>query len=289
MFDRFATGYHIGRSCWAVLRDDKKLLLFPLISGIACLVILSSFALPIAIFQPQGLAALFDGDNARDAAQNLPWWVWALTFAFYFCNYFVIYFFNAALVHCALFRFRGMESGVDDGLRAAVRRLPEIIGWAVVSATVGLLLKAIENSHKNASSLISALLGTAWAILTYFVVPVLVVERVGPLQAIARSGQIVKNTWGEALGGRIGLWWFLLPFWLVGIVLFIGGAFLCGAVLPLGIALLAVAVLYMIVLGLVNSALETILLSGLYLYATRGEVPEQMDREVLQNAFYSRP
>src|SRR5712664_632530 len=109
MFDRFFTGFSAARSCWEILREDKKLLLFPLISGIACLVVLLSFLLPLAVIQPQALMVLFD-DDPRAAAGQVPWWAWLLLFAFYFCNYFVIYFFNAALIHCALFRFRGIPT-----------------------------------------------------------------------------------------------------------------------------------------------------------------------------------
>jgi ABC-type multidrug transport system fused ATPase/permease subunit len=287
MFDRFFTGFSAARSCWEILREDKKLVLFPLISGIACLIVVLSFFLPLAVIQPRALMALFD-DDPRAAAGQVPWWFWVLLFAFYFCNYFVIYFFNAALIHCALFRFRGIPTSVNDGLWAATQRLPQILAWSFVSATVGLLLKAIENSHERAGELISSIAGTAWSIVTYFVMPVLIVEKVGPFEAIARSARILKSTWGEALGGRIGIRWFMLPFWLIGIVVGVGGFFLLGSALPLGVALLALAVVYLIVLALVNAALETILLSGLYLYATQGEVPAGMDRNVLKGAFAAK-
>jgi hypothetical protein len=287
MFDRFFTGFSAARSCWEILREDKKLLLFPLISGIACLIVVLSFFLPLAVIQPRALMALFD-DDPRAAAGQVPWWFWVVLFAFYFCNYFVIYFFNAALIHCALFRFRGIPTSVNDGLWAATQRLPQILAWSFVSATVGLLLKAIESSHERAGQLISSIAGTAWSIVTYFVMPALIVEKVGPFEAIARSARILKNTWGEALGGRIGIRWFMLPFWLIGILLGIGGFFLLGPALPLGVLLLALAVIYLIVLALVNAALETILLSGLYLYATQGEVPTGMDRNVLKGAFAAK-
>jgi hypothetical protein len=287
MFDRFLTGFTAARNCWEILRQDKKLLLFPLISGIACFVVLLTFFVPLAVIQPRALLALFD-NNPRTAAGQAPWWCWLLLFAFYCCNYFVIYFFNAALIHCSMFHFRGVPTSVQDGLWAATQRLPQILAWSFVSATVGLLLKAIENSHERAGQFISALAGAAWSILTYFVVPVLIVEKVGPFEAIARSARLLKRTWGEALGGRIGIGWFLLPFWLIGIVLVVGGIFLLGTALPLGVLLLVVAVVYMVALGLVNSALETILLSGLYLYATQGEVPAGMDRSVVQGAFAAK-
>jgi Family of unknown function (DUF6159) len=127
-----------------------------------------------------------------------------------------------------------------------------------------------------------------WTVVTYFVLPVLIVEKVGPIRAVGRSAKILPETWGEALGGRIGIGWFLLPFWLVGFLLLIGGFALLHSVMVLGIAMIAVAIAAMLLLGLVGSALETILLSGLYLYATQGEVPAEMNRKMLKRAFTAR-
>jgi hypothetical protein len=287
MFDRFYTGFTAARDCWAILRQDKKLLILPLLSGLACLLILLSFALPLAALRPQELEALLDR-NPRDRFIQTPPWFWSLVFAFYFCNYFVVYFFNAALVHCALFRFREIPVGIGDGLRAATRRLPQLLAWALVSATVGLALRMIENANGLFGRIVSALLGTTWTVLTYFVVPVLVVERVGPLRAVKRSAQILCDTWGEALGGRVGIGWFLLPFWLLGFGLIVLGAYLLGPAQVIGLVVIGLAVVYLVVLGLVNAALETILLAGLYLYATQGEIPEELDRATLEQAFEVR-
>lgn len=88
-------------------------------------------------------------------------------------------------------------------------RLPQIFAWALVSATVGVLLKLVENAHEKIGQFISAILGTAWTVVTFFVVPVLVVEKVGPFEAIKRSIALLKKTWGEALAGNFGLGLFM--------------------------------------------------------------------------------
>src|SRR5262249_51826250 len=163
----------------------------------------ASFATPFAL-HPQWLRGLVE-KNAQgdfDFANQLPGWVWVVMFAYYFCNYFVVVFCNSALISCALIRFNGGTPTVGDGLQAAASRLPQILAWALVSATVGILLKAVENVHERAGQLISGLLGLAWTVLTYFVVPVLVVEKVGPFEAIRRSMAILRKTWGEALVGQ---------------------------------------------------------------------------------------
>ncbi len=286
-FDRFSTGFSVASDCWDVLKKDKKLLLFPLVSGLACFVVLMSFAIPIAVLRPHELNGFLDEDPQAKIF-NSPIWFWLAMFAFYFCNYFIIYFFNAALIHCALFRFRGMELSVNDGFWAATRCLPQILGWALVSATVGVTLKIIESTSDWVGRLVVVILGTTWTVVTYFVLPVLIVEKIGPIRAVGRSAKILADTWGEAIGGRIGIGWFLLPFWVLGILLLIGGVALLKSAMVLGIIMIAVAIAAFVLLGLVGSALETILLSGLYLYATQGEAPREMSRRMLKRAFTPR-
>ena len=47
MFERVANGWELAKASWGVLKLDKELLLFPLMSGIAWLIVLASFALPL--------------------------------------------------------------------------------------------------------------------------------------------------------------------------------------------------------------------------------------------------
>ncbi|MCI0464887.1 MAG: DUF6159 family protein, partial [Gemmataceae bacterium] len=133
--------------------------------------------------------------------------------------------------------------------------------------------------------LISALLGSAWTVLTYFVVPVLVVEKVGPFQAVQRSLALLRKAWGEALVGHMGIGLFVFLFSLLGIGLFVVGGFLCLSVPVLGVAVLALAVGYCIALMAVSSALNGIFLGALYQYAAFGEVPGGFERGTLEGAF----
>jgi hypothetical protein len=265
------------------LRNDKRLIVFPVLSGLSALVVILSFVVPLAIIRPAFLMAVIDEKHID--VQHTPIWFWVVTFLFYFCNYFVIYFFNAALVHCAISHFRGEPVPPSEGLRAAGRRFPELLAWAFVSATVGLILKLIENANEKVGSFVSAILGSAWTVVTYFVVPVLVVEKVGPMQAVQRSWQILRKTWGEAIGGHVGVGWALLPFWLLGVLGALLGALALIKAPVLGVAILAVTVVYFLVLGLVDATLKGILLGALYLYSTHGEVPEEFQREVLGQSF----
>src|SRR5262249_5759623 len=152
-----------------------------------------------------------------------PVWVYAVSFAFYFCTYFVIIFCNSALVSCAMLRFNGETPRLSDGFRVAMARLPQIFAWAVVSATVGVLLKVIENVHEKVGEIVASILGTVWSVVTFFVVPILVVEKVGPFTAISRSVSLLKKTWGEALVGNMGLNFILFLLFIPIILVFIAG------------------------------------------------------------------
>jgi hypothetical protein len=284
MFSRLSASWDLACSSWRVLRTDKKLIVFPILSGLGCLLVLASFVLPFAL-RPQWLE--WAGQVVQEGRQP-PWWVYAVAFAYYFCTYFVIIFCNAALVTCALIRFNGGTPTLADGLAAACRRLPQIVAWALVSATVGLLLKVLENAHEKLGRIISAILGTAWSVMTYFVVPVLVVEQVGPLHAIGRSLSILRRTWGEALVGKLGLGLFLFLLTLPGILLLVAGVVLAPHVFALGVALAAGAFLYFVALSAVGSALNGIFVGALYQYAAQGKVPDGFDDRVMARAFQPR-
>ena len=261
---------------------DKHLIVFPIVSGILFMIVLASFAVP--------LATLVDWtrfDQQMQANNNKPpAWIYAVSFAFYFCTYFVIIFCNSALISCAMMRFNGQQPSVGDGFRMAMARLPQIFAWALVSATVGVLLKVIENAHEKVGYYVAMLLGSAWSIMTFFVVPVLVVEKTGPFEAVGRSLSLLRRTWGEALVGRLGLGLFLFLLFIPVLLLFVAGilAFAKGMV-PVGIALIVVAVIALLLHSAISSALNTILLAALYQYAADDRVPDEFDRHTFAGAF----
>jgi len=261
--------------CWQVLKQEKSLLVFPLISGICCLLLLVSFAIPIyssGVWHPPG-------QNATTQQQVV---YYGTLFVFYFCNYFIIVFFNAGIVACATTRMSGGNPTIADGFRAATSRLPVIVGWALVSATVGLILRIIEDRSEKVGRIVAGLFGMAWTVVSFLVVPILVVENKGPIPALKDSTVLLKKTWGEQLVSNFsfGLIFALLS--LPGLALIFLGVM---AGHPVVMALcVVVAVIYLIVLGLVQSALQSIFQAALYLYARDGQVPEGFRAEVLGNA-----
>ena len=264
---------------WRVLMLDKELLVFPLLSGIACLLVLGAF-----------FAGIFATGATQGGKAHEEALVWVLAFVYYFVNYFVIVFFNSALVACAMIRFRGGDPTVADGLRAASARLPQILAWSLLAATVGIVLRALQERFQLLGRIVIALLGAAWTIATFFIVPVLVVEKAGPFDAVKRSTTLMKQTWGESLVSHVGIGV------VTGILTFLAVLLAGAATVMLFVQTQSMAVLIgggvvilvvLVLAALISSALNTIVLSALYLYAAEKQVPQAFDG-VAQVAFASK-
>ncbi len=274
--NKISRTWSLMSECWQILKQDKRILLFPLISGICCLLLLASFAIPLyatGAWHPPG--------RHSTPAQQVAYY--AVLFVFYVCNYFIITFFNAAIIGWTALRLGGGRPTLALGLRMAAARLHLIIGWALVSATVGLIIRIIEDRSDKIGSFVAGLIGMAWTIISFFVVPVLVLENKGPIKALQESTSLLKRTWGEQLTSRFsfGLIFFLLTLPAVAVVAL---AFMAGGV-TVGIIAIVPAVIYVIVLSLVQSALQAIFQTVLYMYAQSGQIPSGFDPDTLKGAW----
>lgn len=280
MFGRISYTFSLMSASWQVLKSDKKLLLFPLLSGICCLLVVASFAVPLLLTDSWEPPSGQEATTAQEVAY------YGLLFLFYFCNYFVIIFFNSALITCAVVRLRGGDTTVGQGLRAALWRVHLIAGWALVSATVGLVLRIIEDRSKTVGQIVAGILGMAWTVVTYLAVPVLVVEGAGPAKTFKRSAQLLKSSWGEQLigGFAFGVVFLLLAL-VAGVPVVLG--VLAGTSVTLAVGI-AVAVVYLVVLGLVQSVLQAVFQAALYLYANDRKAPPEFGGALLKGALYRR-
>lgn len=274
-FSKVSYTWEAMGACWEVLKENKNLLLFPLFSGIACFVILASFAIPIILTD----AWRFPGGE-EDPLMQVAYY--GTLFLFYFCNYFVITFFNAAIIGAAIQHLRGREATFGSAMKAATIRLPQILGWALVSATVGLILRAIEERSEWVGQIVAGILGAVWTMTTFLVVPVLVVEGKGPIEAFGRSASLLKKTWGEQIIGNFSFGLIFLLLAIPGFIVFAIGIALGGAIGA--IVAITAAVVYLIVLSLVQSALQSIFQAVLYVYARKGKAPRGFSREMLGEA-----
>jgi hypothetical protein len=222
-----------------------------------------------------------------NAKQILPV---VISFAFYLATSFVIVFFNTALVCCALIRFSGGNPTLGDGLNAAVARLPQILGWVLLTATVGIILRQIEERVPLVGRLAVSLIGMAWAVVTFMVVPVLAAEKLGPFAAVKRSASLLRKTWGESLAGQVSLsavqFVFMLPV-ILGLV--IAGFFSAatGSIWPIAVVGV-VAVPLVILLAITFSTLQQIFLAAVYQYAAQGTVPDGFSQDLIESAFKTK-
>jgi hypothetical protein len=264
---------------WRILKQDKEMLIFPLISGICCIIVIASFAIPIISTESWQLP-----EEGMSTNQQVAYY--GTLFVFYIVNYFIIIFFNSAIIACAAIRMQGGDPTVGDGFRAAAGRLPLIFGWALVSATVGLVLRIIEDKSKTIGNIVAGLLGMAWTVVSFLVVPILVIEKKSPLTALKESTILLKKTWGQQLIGNFS---FGFIFFLLNIPAFviIALGFFSGS-LPVLITCSIIGVIYIIVVALIQSALQAIFQAALYFYAREGQAPAGFDTQTLEDSLTVR-
>ncbi len=280
MFERFSRSWSLIKASAGVLAKDKELLLFPLLSSICTLIVAAAFVLPMF-----GLGAL---DGLREGGgQGLSLAVYVVAFLFYLVQYFVIFFFNSALVGAAMIRLDGGDPSVRDGLRIAASKALPILGYAAIAATVGMILRAVQERAGWIGRIVAGLLGVAWTVASFLVVPVLVSRDIGPIEAVKESALLLKKTWGENLIGQggVGLVFGLILFAvvLVGTAAIVGAA-MTGSGVLVGLVV-AVFVVALLVTGRVQAALSGIYSAALYRYASGEGATEGFDARLLEHAF----
>ncbi|CAH0203813.1 hypothetical protein SRABI118_01807 [Massilia sp. Bi118] len=277
MFDRLKRSFRLVGASAEVLRQDKHLMLFPIISGLALLVVLAAFALPLF-----GLASI-DGIGQGGA--------YSAAFLFYIVQYFVIFYYNTALVGAVMIRLDGGSPTLRDGLRIANGRIGTIFGYAVISATVGVILRAIQERVGFIGRLIAGLLGAGWTVATFLVVPVIASGERGAMDSISESTALLKRTWGENVAGQVGL---STAFGLLYFFLIAGGVVLTLFMVKLGAApalyflFATFAVLAGLACMLVHATLSGIYSAVLYRYAVGGSDAPGFDHGALASAFQQK-
>lgn len=273
MFEKFSRSWELVKASAGVLRSDKELMLFPLISGAATLVVMATFLIPVFALR------IFEQGIGVGGA--------VLGFLFYFCQYSVIIFFNCALVGAAMIRLDGGDPTLRDGFDAARSRLPSILGYAAIAATVGVFLQALKNKDNNfIVRLIGSGLGAAWTLATFLVVPVLVSRDIGPIDALKESVALLKRTWGENAIGNVGMG---AAFGLITFLFLLVGAGMTFAAYQVSLALAigvgALFLLGVLLLGIYQAALSGVYSAALYRYAVSHEAPAAFRGAMLEDAF----
>lgn len=276
MFDRLKRSFQLARASVQILRQDNHLLLFPVISAIALVLVLVAFALPVFGF------ASIDGLGQGG--------FYSVAFLFYVVQYFVIVYFNIALVGAVMIRLDGGSPTLGDGLRIANGRLAAILGYAVISATVGVVLRAIQERVGFLGRLIVGLIGAGWALATCMVVPVIAATDRGAIDAVSESTALLKRTWGEnvagqaGIGAAFGLIYVGLTIVAITLAMIIIPATSAGGMTPLFVLAVVVTLVFLACI-LAHSTLSGIYSAVLYRYAVTGSETPGFDGGLLGDAF----
>jgi hypothetical protein len=260
---RIGRSFQLVRQSCRILMRDKELMVLPLISGIVMVAVVGSIAFGFGLDASKG-----DGPDVY-----LPF------FLMYLAMYAIGIFFQAAVVAGATERMRGGDPTVRSAPAAAGRRLGPIVMWAVVAATLGMAIRAIHDRVGFVGRIIASLIGAAWSLATFFVVPVLVLEDRPVGESFTRSLSVFKQAWGETVVGGTNLNVAAVCAW-VTLVAIVG---LLASVV--GVMALVVFVVGAILLMIVFSALQGVYVASLYRYATEGLPPSGFDKTLLDRAF----
>lgn len=301
MFASFSQSWALTRDSWRVVRSDREILLFPLLGGFGVVLVTLLFAVPLAL---TNLSRALDSGRPGTVAIAI-----VVLWAFLYCQTVVLLFAQSAVVGAAMIRLQGGDPTVGDGLRTATSRFHLIAGYAAISATVGVLLQVIDALLRSAEreaekegnvasmvaaiigTLVTALVGAAWSVATYFVVPVMIIEGIGPIASIRRSTRLIRDFWGESAVATVGLGFvFALIYLAVGVVgIGLGVTLLSANLVVPGIALLVVTAVAFGIIALIQTALRGVFVAALYRYAVGGAVSSMyFEPELLRSTFVPR-
>ena len=277
--NRMQRSWSLAKASWVVLKSEKGLAWLPVLSFLGSLIVVAIFSL--AVWATLGKETGVDGSDTYNP--NVVTWV--LGFCTYIGIAFVQTYFMAALCAGANERLQGRDTTMGHMLSIANTRLHRILPWALLSATVSIIMEAIEERFGFLGQIVAGLIGAAWNVVTFLSVPIIVFEDLGPIHALKRSGHLLKQTWGENLMAQIGLG-------LIGLLAFLPGI----GIIALGVAaggvativLIAVAVLYLAIAGSILGALSGIYRTALYRYAVDGQVPVAFATTDMEHAFGQR-
>ena len=278
--------WNITKLTFSVIWQDKEMLLFPFFATIASMLYVAAILVPSGVLQVLG-----DSDAAGAYWGGLEY---TILFSAYLGLAFIATFFNVCVVYTTKTRFEGGDATFLDSIRFGMSKISIIFQWSLLAATIGLALAMLERLAERLGGvggiivkIIRSVLGMVWSVVTLFVVPVLVYENASPAQAVRRSKDILKKTWGESLARAFGLG--IIQFLCILAVIGITLGLLTLAPKGLGTFLVvALGGLSSLCIILVFNVANTVFNTALYVYASTGAGPAAFDAQSLVSAFKTK-
>ena len=269
-FGNISNTIHLMKSCVKVLKKDKELVLFPILTALFVIILLG------VIFSMGGISL---SENQDEQASIIP-----LAILIFGAN-FIVVFFNSALISAALERLRGGDPNISSGLSHAFKHIHHIFLWSIIVTIMALIFAAIRSSGRNRgmmgqimTEIFASFLQAGWAMMTFFVVPIIVSENLGPISAIKRSSGLFRQTWGNQVAANFGFGIFQILAllasgalgWFFGLV-----SPTLGMIVGVLCASISVSIIY---------TLEGIYKAALYEFAM-GEKPLEFEQQDLRTAY----
>lgn len=277
---RLRASFLLFKESWRFLAADKELVVIPVITAVLNLALVG-LVFTVFIVSQGGWSALTVGDGA-DTAINLATYLFA--FMIYVVGAFTLAVSQAAIVHTVYTRAHGGNATLGQSLQVAFSHTPSLLVWSLITSTVGMILQQISQRSKIIGAIVAFLLGTAWNVLTYFVIPAMVLDKKSAFAAIPHATTVFKRTWGETLVTNISLGLFFFVAYMLVLASFVG--LMIAGISTNNVILTIVAIMFgvvwLIVASLVQAALQGVIKTLLYIYASEDVVPVNFNRELLE-------
>tara|TARA_B100000131_G_scaffold314562_1_gene351598 strand:+ start:2985 stop:3884 length:900 start_codon:yes stop_codon:yes gene_type:complete len=276
-FERISRGWKMTKLGLAVVKADPELLVYTFLSAV-----FSLLAIGVAISGSVGLDVITSDSECvgEECGGELIFAHMAIWFIFYMVVSVVTVFWNAAIVASAYERLSsGANPSFSYGIGQAMKCLPQIVIWGIIAGTVGLFIQILEGLAHNDDSpiplrimagLASFIIGIAWWVVTFFMIPMIVLERSGVISGMGKSTELFKKTWGEDVSSHIGTGLLMLLSILLLSAISLPLMILGNVGTVLGLVILAVGTLFTV---LFFGTVETVNRASLFYYAKTGEAP----------------
>lgn len=277
------SGKQLLTASWGALKQDRTLLALPVMSSVFA-------AVAVALIWAVGIVTGHAFSAVREVGERssgLSLVGWLMLAASVYVTTTIALYFQVALAAGAMQRMDGGDPTLSSCLAVATKRLPQILAWAVIATTIGLILRAIAERVGLLGDIVVGLVGVAWGVVTFFVVPVLAVEGTGPVRTLRTSKDLLVRKWGKVGRSSVRFGLLLLGPMLLGVLAVVGGGFLfLASYNPLFLVICALGLLVLLVVGLLSSAVMTYLRTALYRHAVGMPVPG-IPEQVLATAIAS--
>ena len=285
MANAFSRSWEITKLSFNVIKQDRELLAFPILATVFSVIFIAAILFPSIVLGFITISTEYAGATE-----------YVILFLIYFGLAFIATFFNVCVVYTAKKRFEGGNATFGESIKFAVSRINLIFLWSAVSATVGIILRIIDEMAERAGRsgqillyITRSILGMVWSIVTIFVIPGMVYYNLSPFDAIKKSVAVLKKTWGESLIRYYGLGLVQLLFIVIGIILFIPLFIVLSAAGIFGVIVaIIIGILYLLIVMLVFGIANQIFNTALFVYADSGKIPSGYNKEIMENAFHKK-